>query len=146
MNRYQAMKARHQVETNAFPMFFAFSDKQFVEAMKKLGLEPDDTDKVYSLGGTGGIYRKSDAPALHDMWNRQASELSEAMKDISFAAEAFEFELENHEFIITYDTGDAIEALGLTIDEIEKNPILSKALKKAIKSQQEWKDFLPMRK
>lgn len=34
-NRYQEMRNRQQAEVTAFPMFFAFSNKQFEEGMHK---------------------------------------------------------------------------------------------------------------
>ena len=42
MNNYINMKSRHQQEVNDFPMFFAFSDKQFEKGIAK---------KSYSTGG-----------------------------------------------------------------------------------------------
>ena len=46
MNRYADLKQRQQEEFGAFPMQFAFSDRQFAEAMAALGLEPTDMDKI----------------------------------------------------------------------------------------------------
>ena len=137
-NRYREMKQRHQNEVNAFPMAFAFSQKQFEEGMRSLGLEPDDTDKVYGLPGTGGFYRRSDADALHEMFGRHEKELKEAMQDEQFVFEAFDYELGNHEFIVTGDVEDAVNALGLTIDEVNENPKLIAGLQKAVKAQREW--------
>ena len=59
MNRYAELKRRQQAEFSAFPMQFAFSDRQFAEGMAALGLEPTDTDKVYKAPG-GGFYRRED--------------------------------------------------------------------------------------
>ena len=53
---YLTLKARHQTEFNAFSINFAFNMRQFEEAMKDLGLTPNDTDKVYRLGGGGFIH------------------------------------------------------------------------------------------
>jgi hypothetical protein len=138
MNKYREMKEKHQNEVNSFPMVFAFSNKQFEEGMRKLGLEPTDTDKVYKLGGTGGFYRKDDSKALHEMFDRHSKELSEAMQDEEFIFEAFDYELGNHEFIVTGDVTDAVEALGMTVEEVYENPKMLNALKKAVKSQREW--------
>ena len=66
MNTYKAMKDVHQKEVSDFPMFFAFSDKQFNEGMEKLGLKPSETDKIYRFGGTGGYYRKTNSPTLRE--------------------------------------------------------------------------------
>lgn len=131
MNKYREIKEKHHNEVNSFPMVFAFSNKQFEEGMRKLGLEPTDTDKVYKLGGTGGFYRKEDSSALHEMFDRHSKELSDAMQDEEFIFEAFDYELGNHEFIVTGDVTDAVEALGMTVEEVYENPKMLNALKKA---------------
>jgi len=138
-NAYRVMKDKHQKEINEFPMFFAFSDKQFDEGMRELGLEPSETDKIYSLKGTGGFYRKSDAPALHEMFNKHDAEMKKAMaSDDNFLFDMFDYELGNHEYIVTYDVSDTLDALGLTIDEVKNDKRLLDALQKARKSQEEW--------
>lgn len=142
MNAYAEMKKQHQQEVNDFPMFFAFNDKQFAEGMKILGLEPSDTDKIYSLRGTGGFYRKSDSQALHDMFERHEQEMKEKIEadqtGEGFIYEMFDYELANHEYGYTRDISDAIRALGLTVDEINANPKMLHGLKKACKEQEEW--------
>lgn len=48
---YTQQKDRHSKELNDFQgIFFAFSNKQFDEGMIKVGLTPQDKDKVYSIG------------------------------------------------------------------------------------------------
>ena len=66
-NQYQELRNRQQEEVNAFPMFFAFDQRQFAEGMRRLGLRPSDMNQVYAIAGTGGFYRKSDAPKLHEI-------------------------------------------------------------------------------
>ena len=66
MNRYEEQRFRHQNEFNAFPIMYAFSNEQFDKGMIKLGLNPDDTDKIYSIG-EGGYIRKSDHKAFIDL-------------------------------------------------------------------------------
>ncbi|NYC95062.1 hypothetical protein DFN09_003049 [Clostridium acetobutylicum] len=63
-NKYIEMKRKHQKEVNNFPMFFAFSKEQFKEGMKKLGLEPSETNKIYKFGNTGGFYKRTDSAKL----------------------------------------------------------------------------------
>ena len=45
-----------------------------------------------------------------------------------FIHDMFYFELNNHEYSITYDTTDALEALGLTAEEIAADERLKKGL------------------
>lgn len=142
MNAYAEMKKKHQQEVNDFPMFFAFSDKQFAEGMKSLGLEPEDTDKIYSLRGTGGFYRKSDSQKLHDMFARHEQERKDAIEadqtGEGFIYEMFDYELANHEYGYTRDCGPAFDALGLTVEEIRADKRMINGLNKARKEQIEW--------
>lgn len=93
------MKEKHQKEVNEFPMFFAFSNKQFEEGMKKLGLESSETDKIYKFGKIGGFYRKTDVPRLKEMLNRHDEEMEKAIaSDDKFIFDMFHYELGNHEY------------------------------------------------
>lgn len=139
MNTYKTMKDQHQKEVNDFPMFFAFSNSQFDEGMKNFGLEPSDTDKIYSLGG-GGYYKKTDAEKLHSMFNRHDEEMKTAMSNETFIYDMFYYELGNHEYTYTYDITQTIGSLGLTIEEINNNSLLLNGLEKACKAQKEWDD------
>lgn len=136
---YKELRDKHQEESNAFPMMFAFSNKQFEEGMIGLGLKPTDTDKIYSLNGTGGYYRKSDAPAFREMLTRHEKELSEAIAgDLTgngFIFDMFNYELGNHEYCITYDVEPTLECLGLDAEDFNNNPRLQWGLKKACKRQ-----------
>lgn len=138
MNKYRELKARHEKMMNEFPMFFAFSNKQFEEGMAKLGLNPDETDKIYKLGGTGGFYRKSDSDKLKEMFATFDREMKEAIAadetGEGFIYDMFNYELANHEYCITWDLEPTLDALGLTIEEINADERLLKGLKKAIKN------------
>lgn len=132
MNNYMKLRNKHQEEINAFPMFFAFNDKQFEEGMKKFGLTINDTDKIYKLGSTGGFYRKSDSQMLRDMFERHSQEIDDAIKnDDQFVYEMFLYELGNHEYCITYDLEPTLDACGLTEDEVLSDQRLLNLLKKA---------------
>lgn len=141
---YPKLHARQQKEVNDFPMFFAFSNQQFAEGMKELGLTPDDTNKIYKLGNTGGYYLRTDAERLHSMFDRHAQELEAAMKDADFAVGAFKYQLNNHEYCVTHDSSDALGALGLTDADVEGSKTLKSALSKAVK--QYWSDYEAMEK
>lgn len=122
---YEKLRARQHAEFNAFPLGAAFSNEQFDEMMKKWGLRPDDTDKILSIG-YGSFIRKSDREALHEMVNRQAKEMDEAMKDIEFFKSAALYEMCNHEYGINMQADfDVINALGFNVEysdggELEK--------------------------
>lgn len=134
MNRYADLKQRQQEEFDAFPMQFAFSDRQFAEAMAALGLTPADTDKVYKAPG-GGIYRREDGPRLKEMMDRFDRELQSAIADDptgdGFIYEMFLFELGNHEYCCTGDLSKTLYALDYTPDGIQADPRLSHGLERA---------------
>lgn len=138
MNKYAELSAHHQKEVDAFPIGAAFSKKQFTEMMEKWGLDPDkDVDKIYRLPVSGCYIRKSDNKAFTEMMDRHALEKQEF-----FAADttgergghfyqALLYELENHEYCVTYDPEPALNALGFSVEEIETNAALYNALNAA---------------
>lgn len=136
MNTYQEMKDRQQKEFDAFPLGAAFSNQQFKDMMEKWGLTVDDTDKICSIGG-GCYIRKTDKEALRDLINRLNKEKQDAIAadptGDSFIFDMFVYELANHEYCITYDLEDTLDALGLTAEQINADKRLSYALNKAIK-------------
>ena len=117
-------------------MMFAFSRNQFDEGMRKLGLEPTDTDKIYSIGH-GGFIRKSDSEALKEMLDRHGNEIEQAILGDStgegFIYDMFRYELDNHEYSYTHDISDTLDSLGITIEEVNANERLLHGLKLAMK-------------
>ena len=136
MNTYEEMKNRQQKEFDAFPMGAAFSNKQFEEMMQKWGLTVNDTDKICSIGG-GCYIRKTDIESFLALINKTAAELKNAITadrtGDGFIFDMFVYELANHEYCITYDLDDTLDALGLTIEEIKADKRLHYGLNKAIK-------------
>ena len=134
MNRYADMKRRQQQEFGAFPMQFAFNDRQFAEAMAALGLEPTDTDKIYKTPG-GGFYRKEDGPRLAAMMDRFDRELQSAIAadptGDGFVYEMFLCELGDHEYDVTGDLSETLDALGYAPEDVRADPRLRHGLEKA---------------
>lgn len=137
MNKYNELRSKHQKEVDGFPIGFAFSDEQFNEQMKKLGLEPEDTNKVISIGG-GGFIRKTDLKQFEEMFERHSKEMNEAIESDKtgegFIKEMFEFELANHEFNYTHELEDTLEALDLTKEQVRNDQRLKHGLLLAINS------------
>jgi hypothetical protein len=137
-NSYKVLKDRQQEEVNSFPMVFAFSDEQFKEAMEKLGFSFESRDyigNVVSIGG-GGYIRKSDSEALHEMMDRHENELVDAIEGDEtgggFILDMFSYELSNHEYGYTREYEPALEALGLTIDDVRADDKLMSGFNLAI--------------
>lgn len=137
MTKYNELREKHQKEVNDFPIGFAFSDKQFEEQMQKLGLNPDDTSKVISIGG-GGFIRKTDLKAFEEMFERHSKEMNEAIANDKtgegFIKEMFLFELANHEYSYTHELEDTLEALDLTKEQVRNDQRLKHGLLLAINS------------
>ena len=137
MSEYSTLKQRHQQEVNDFPFFFAFSNEQFEEGMARFGLTPNDTNKIYKYGSTGGFYLRTDAPRLREMCDRHEKERQEAIdadtKGNGYIYQMFLYELANHEYGYTGDVSDTLDALGLTAEEVADSKPLSHGLNKAIK-------------
>lgn len=135
MNKYLELKTKHQKEVNEFPMFFAFSNEQFEKGMLKFGYTPDQTDMIYKLGNTGGFYRRSDADALHEMFDRHERERTEAIASDptgdGYIYDMFLYELRNHEYGYTGEAEDTLDALGFTFEEIEADERLKHGFVKA---------------
>ena len=137
LNLYKELHDRHQVEINAFPFGFAFSQDQFDKMMvERFNLTPTDTDKIYSIGG-GGYIRKEDHQAMCEMIERHAKEKKDAIAaDLTgegYIYDMFVYELANHEYMITMTSDDTLDALGLTWEDVKADPRLSHGLKKAKK-------------
>ena len=143
MNRYADLKQRQHEEFSAFPMQFAFSNKQFAEGMAALGLKPTDTDKIYKAPG-GGFYRREDGPRLKEMMARFDQELESAIAadetGDGFIYEMFLYELNNHEYGYTMDTEETLDALGYTADEVLGDPRLKRGIEKAVTEIRERDD------
>lgn len=108
---YTEYKAARQGEFNALPIFWAFSNKQFEEAMRERGLTMNDTDKVFSIGH-GGFALKRDKDVILAFLNKE-DPLPELMKNPVFAFDAFYYEMCNHEFAInTQGSWDVCSCFG----------------------------------
>lgn len=128
MNKYKEMSDRHMAEFGQFPCHFAFNDEQVREALEKLGATVGEVWRTPE----GGIIRRSDAKAYAQMKIRWNSEHQEALKDEQYVYEMFRHELANHEYAYTRVLTDTLETCGVTLEMLEQNPMLQKALDKAV--------------
>jgi hypothetical protein len=136
LNKYTELKSKQQKEVDAFPFGFAFNKDQYDIMMDKWGLKPTHRSQIIYIGG-GSFVRKSDYKAMHEMFALHEAEHKAAMKDDEYLYQMFNYELGNHEYGYTQDLTDTLEALGLTIDEINADPRMADALKRAIAAQED---------
>lgn len=129
MNKYLQLKNKHQQMVDAFPMGFAFDSDQLDEGLEYLGVTKDG---IVGISG-GGFIRKTDTGAYKKMWNRIHTELNAAIDNdndgTAFIADMFEYELANHEYVVTGDMTDTLEALNLTMAAVANSPALANGLK-----------------
>lgn len=141
MNLYNELRNRQQSEFNSFPMAFAYNKEQFVDGMRKLGLEPEETDKVVKISA-GGFIRKKDSNDFSAMLKRHKSQMDKAIAEdktgAGFIKDMFAYELANHEYDYTGDLEDTLDALDLTIEKVNANPKLLKGLKLALRRYSTW--------
>ena len=134
MNRYAEMQRKQQERMNALPIKYAFSKKQFEEMMHEWGLTTEDTDKIYRLGYTGGYYLKTDSELIKNTLLSFEEEQDDAVAadetGEGFVYEMFLYELENHEYCITMDPEDALEACGYTMEQVLASPKLKRGFAK----------------
>ena len=127
MNIYLKLKEEQQKKIEAFPVFFAFNDKQMEEGLKKLNITIKD---IRAIGG-GGYIRKKDNVKLNKLMDDNEKEQKKMLNNEKYVYEMFKYELANHEFCYTYDYTDILSALGLTLADIDKNKFLRIQLLKA---------------
>lgn len=124
MNRletYKEQKVRHHKELGDFEgIFFAFSDDQFNEGLKKVGLSETDSPSqfIYSIGA-GGYILKTKSKDFRLMLKKHKEERKSLKKDNKRLLDALVYELNNHEYGFTGDPSDALQALGLSSQDIE---------------------------
>jgi hypothetical protein len=139
MNTYSELRQKQQKEVDDFPFFFAFSNKQFEEGMAEFGLEPNDTNKIYRLSDTGDYYLRSDTDRLCEMFERHIKEVQTQIDADTtgegFIFEMFNYELANHEYVITYDITDTLNALGLELGDVQNDQRLKHGLELARQNQ-----------
>lgn len=130
MQTYSEMRNAFMKKYNEFSsknIIWAFGCNLTLEKILKDNNLPLDT-KVVSLPG-GGLLLKDKEKEFNELFDSYNKELKERMStDKIFAIDAFEWELNNHEYGYTKDLTPACEALGITIDDLNSNKILAEAL------------------
>ena len=142
MNKYKQLKDRQQKELNEFPMFFAFNQQQFNEGMIKLSLQPHETDQIIPIWNTGGYIRKSEGTNFAQMMKKfeveKQNEIDADTTGENYIFDMFQYELDDHEFVLTMDIEPTLNALGLSLDDVTDNPNLRHGLNKAIRAVRKY--------
>lgn len=130
---YKEVKEKYQKQINDFPCIVAFSKKSVEEKLSDLNVNSiDDLKQIIP----GYFIRKSDIEDFKQININKQTEIKtlyNGYKGYRFAKSMFKYELNNQEYCITYDLTDTLEALNLTLEEIESNKNLRIGLKLAKK-------------
>ena len=133
-NEYINLVRKQEKEFNNFPMFFAYDEKQYKEG--KQTLEVIEDKEICSIG-YGGYIRKKDLQAFNDMVEKHNKELKQSIENDrtgeGFIYDMFLYELENHEYFITHEIDDTLDALNLTLNEVLNSSTLKRGLSLARK-------------
>ncbi len=119
LQKYLDLKEKHEKEFSEFPIVYAYNNKQFKEALEKLGAKKEECCTIL---GSGDIIKKIDVPRYEEMVLRMYGDTIDLLKsDPEVAEEAFLYEMNNHEYAINW-TGDAdvLGSFGLDEDALEK--------------------------
>lgn len=137
MNQYQQLKTeslKAADEIISKYAFFAFSNQQFAEGFAKVKPLMAEGEKLTRLPG-GGFIISSQADNLVQAWTDGDKLLQDAIDADTtgdgIIFDMFKYELSNHEYGYTGDLTDTLEALGLTMEEINSKPALLNGLVKA---------------
>lgn len=130
---YAEVKEQNQQQFNSFPMGFAFTREQLAQQMQRLGV--DSEADLISIGG-GGFIRATDKAAflamLEETQERLQKEIDADPDGMGFVKQMFYTELANHEYCLTNDLTDTLEAVGYTAEEVNGNEKLRAGLMAAI--------------
>ena len=115
---YEEYTNARQKEWDALPIFYAFGQAQFEEALKERGYKKKDYKDLVNLGH-GAFCHRSALPAIKAF--TEADRLAELMQDYDFAYDAVYYEMANHEYHINlqgdYDVCSCFGAVGWHEDD-----------------------------
>lgn len=119
METYAQLKERQQREFNTLPIGAAFTQEGFARMLEGWGLHdtPEDCKRIVSLG-SGCYMQKKDLPALDAMSERHRKERATLFLSAEAFKEALKAEMRNHECQLSGEWSEALEALGLTEQEL----------------------------
>lgn len=137
---YLDLREKHREELNAFPIAYAFNDKQLKEALEKLGATKEECVTVF---GHGDIVKKTDVKRFVAMLKRHTNEVKDRLKtDPDFAMAAFLYEMDNHEYAINWSGDeDVLSCFAIDWNDIEEwglQLVWATARRKHMEHAEEW--------
>lgn len=135
MVKYEKFKKMQEALVSEFPQFFAFSEEQFEEGLKKLNVKREDVLSTRF----GGFIRRSDKEAYKLLWLTIGKQEDEFLKDKKNFVEALVYELGNHEHAYSHDATDTLNCFNLEWETMteEQKEMFAEA-EKIYMNSQEW--------
>ena len=135
METYKQMKDRHQAEINALPLAFAFSAEQLKEVLSAWNISEEEAIAgAITPIGHGGYIRTTDKELVNSTFKRIQEERQAAIEadhdGTGYIFQGLKYELINHEYSYTGDAAEAVEAVGLTEEDLKRESVQA-ALKRA---------------
>lgn len=136
MSKYLEIKNNNQKRFNDFAekhiyWIFAFSNKEFDEKLKEHDLTKDN---IISIGAGGFIKKEHKNLYLKEMDRLYKNDaFKQILDDDEEVKKAFIYELANHEYCITYNLDDTLDALGITFEELKNDKRLLTIMNQARK-------------
>lgn len=129
MCKYLELKKENQKKFDEFAKdkiywIFAFSNNEFDKKLNELNLKRDDIASI----GAGGFIKKTDIKAYNEFSKNISNEFEQIKNNDEEVKKAFMYELANHEYCITYDLTDTLEALGLEYETFKNDDRLLKIM------------------
>ena len=124
MNKYVKFKENLSKKLEEFSkdnIFFAFSNEQFEEWLKKINATKED--KLVTIWGWGYL-KKEKANEYLNIIKNEDEEYKKFFKDDNNLFDAFKYELGNHEYIITYNYIDTLSSLGMKEKELTERELI----------------------
>ena len=119
--KYIELKRRQENEISNFEgIFFAFSAQQVIDGMHKVGLKPDEKEKIVSIG-CGCFVLKEKKSQLIELFDQHQKEIKAIKEDKKLLLDALSYELANHEYCITGRASDALDVLGLKAEDVPED-------------------------
>lgn len=136
MCKYLELKKENQKKFDDFAKnniywIFAFGEGDFSKKLTELGLKADQLASI----GAGGFIKKENIKAYKELYKSLDDEFEMIKNNDDEVKEAFMYELANHEYCITYDLIDTLNALGLEYEEFKNDERLLKIM---IQAEQEY--------
>jgi hypothetical protein len=120
---YTELKKKEEERINNVPIVWGFSDKQIRDNAKEKNIEVTELKPI----GAGGYMRPQDRHLLNEALELNKKEREEWLKNN--LQQAFEYEMANHEYCISYDDVEVWIAVGLSLKNStqEQREIYNKA-------------------